>query len=1353
MVLLASNESCPRANNSSSLLDSLLEETQFYDKVKSNSSLCGDALQMPSTSHSELRKGPHKIKPKKKMSNKFGGFKRKLITVPRWLKHKPNPKSKAGTDKVEAHRNSKPISPSNEFSFRKEPCGQNTDEDRKSTRIIRTANSLATSISLPQERPRKTPNIKLPKGFQKALSVRSFIRQFVFASTNKSLLHALWAHGYIGKAKSSRGLTAPSSVFSGTNQKKHILSFLQFVKRKTGQIAHTLHGVWTFITSLASTSTTPKSELRQTYAPLTEDESKNSSIQLSGRENIESVLEIQVSLVPANVVIEVDGFFGFSPATPQPFDYMDDINNAGNNALLEDSSKTVTTESSETESPFGPAIVSTVDQRLSMARNTHVTEIENTPHFGEKVTFEAIINNPIPDCSTTCEVQGVPEIDLVDDTGDTVFAASDWVDVATELAAHAPDAEVSVCALPMREISALLPQVTRVESRDSTESNFAPAASAVELAESAKIAANVAAAIGSHISSKSVSGRTSPESGPIVIEASEISEDESEESNTHENLSDVSGFSEEDSVEPVISLKAANLCAVPPENEPKSDGCETRDVANSEEVTVSNIRDSSDSSPGTRTETVFRCTFKSVFSPISEDVDGEATEPEIDALVPEVFTQNSCSAPQSAHEQFEDSKLSIELAKILGNFEDKAWASSCENSIVSTSRILPSVESAEPSPRLINEKSESRADSEKAHTLPERPLSDPVVPAKIVFYTYNPCTKTNKAWADYDSDSDDSIYENFFASHGKVYPPNKNVSAQSSKKKSKIHSSHEAHETSAIATPEHTQVGEKNISDSSNSSLEDCVGKNGCGWKKISLDQLFASAKPMDSSESSDLSSDKTDKVTEENCWKKLSLGDVPWNVSPKSAKNAENEASKSSKADTSVMEANDPDFVDNQQVSGTHADVIIDSIRNSAQNEDLTDIPDKELTEHTAAKRQSMEADSGVPAYQNSAPEADSSPEKGPFPQSIPTGSVDNDEASAQIPDTENFETSVINQAQLGEYYPQYSAPGPLSILEIAFAHIDEINTPAIAHVLKTTMVRYRQDFIHLIENVLLPCNDKIRRLMGEILSAKKQLGLLITSESGIRAEIGQLDTLLRATVLGKDPALSTRMSICDSVITDLCLTFDNFKADLDTLQSGFDTRIEQIVNSISTIRENSNELGSKYDIFYRLNNAQGHFGSLDIHSCTLVNEFSMRASWHYFVDLNDFKAFLAGDVAALGQSRDMLGVTLLSTQHCFSKLNARKIPSKSVLPTSTPVHKPSLDSFSPAAKEAVVENSLAPIENPEMEIEKKRTRGKRPEKRYRRPAGKKRGPRGRGSTDKRTEKTAAKDAPYARRRMNIKT
>ncbi|KAM9898500.1 hypothetical protein OXX69_009842 [Metschnikowia pulcherrima] len=1337
MVLLASNESCPRANSPSFLSDSLLDETQFYDKVKSNSSLCGDALEMPSTSHSESHKRPHKIKPKKKMSKRFGVFKRKLITVPSWLNHKPNPNPKPHTDKVEAHRNSKPISPSNEFVFRKEPCGQNTDEDRRSTQIIRTANSLSTSISLPQERPRKTPNIKLPKGFQRALSVRSFIRQFVFASTNKSLLPALWAHGYIGKAKGSRGLTATSSVFSGTHQKNHILSFLQFIKKKTGQIAHTLHGVWTFIMSLTSTSTTPKSELRQTYAPLTEDESKNSKIQASGRANTETILEIQASPVPANVVIEVDGFFGFSPATPQPFDYMDDINDAGNNALLEDSARTVTTESSETESPFGPAIVSTVDRKLSMARNTHVTEFENTPHFGDKVTFEAIINNTIPNCSTTCEMQGVPEIDLVDDTGDTVFAASDWVDVATELAAHAPDAEVSVCALPMREISALVPQVTRVESRDSTESNFAPAASAVELAESAKIAANVAPAIGNHISSRSVSGQASPESGPIVIEASEISEDESEECNTHENLPDVSGFSEEDSVEPVISSKVANLCAVPPENEPRSDGCETRDVTNSEEVTVSDVRDSSDSSPGTRTESVFRCTFKSVFSPISEDVDGEATEPEIDALVPEVFTQNSSSAPKSAQEQFDDSRLSIELAEILGNFEDEGWASNFEHSIVSTPRVMPFVESAELSPNLINEKSESRADSEKAHTLPERPLSDPVVPAKIVFYTYNPCTKTNKAWADYDSDSDDSIYENFFDSHGKVYPPNKNVSAQISKRKSKTHSGHEAHETSAIATPEHTQVGEKNISDSSNSSLEDCVGKNGRGWKKISLDQLFASAKPMDSSESSDLSSDKTDKVTEENCWKKLSLGDVPWNVSPKSAKNAENEASKASKADTSVMAANDP----------------IDSIRNRAQNEDLTDVSDKKFTEHTTAKCQSMEADSGVPGDQNFPPEADSSPEKGPFPQSIPTGSVDSDEAPAQIPDTENFETPVINQAQLGEYYPQYSAPGPLSILEIAFAHIDEINTPAIAHVLKTTMVRYRQDFIHLIENVLLPCNDKIRRLMGEILSAKKQLGLLITSESGIRAEIGQLDTLLRAIVLGKDPALSTRMSICDSVITDLCLTFDNFKADLGTLQSGFDTRIEQIVDSISTIREQSNELGSKYDIFYRLNNEQGHFGSLDIHSCTLVNEFSMRASWHYFVDLDDFKAFLAGDVAALGQSRDMLGVTLLSTQHCFSKLSARKNPSKQVLPTSKPVHKPNSNSSSPAVREAVAEESLAPMEYPRMEIEKKRTRGKRPEQRFRRPAGKKRGPRGRGSTDKRTEKTAVKDAPNARRRMNIRT
>ncbi|KAF8003301.1 hypothetical protein HF325_002546 [Metschnikowia pulcherrima] len=685
-----------------------------------------------------------------------------------------------------------------------------------------------------------------------------------------------------------------------------------------------------------------------------------------------------------------------------------------------------------------------------MARNTHVTEFENTPRFGEKVTFEAIINNTIPDCSTTCEVQGVPEIDLVDDTGDTVFAASDWVDVATELAAHAPDAEVSVCALPMREISALVPQVTRVESRDLTELNFAPAASAVELTESAKIAANVAPAIGSHISSKSVSGQTSPESGPIVIEASEISEDESEECNTHENFSDVSGFSEEDSVEPVILLKVANLCAVPPKNEPKSDGCETRDVTNTEEVTVSDVRDSSDSSPGTRTESVFRCTFKSVFLPISEDVDGEATEPEIDALVPEIFTQNSCSAPQLAHEQFEDLKLSIELAKILGNFEDEAWASSCENLIVSTPRVMPTGESAELSPKLINEKSESRADLEKAHTLPERPLSDPVVPAKIVFYTYNPCTKTNKAWADYDSDSDDSIYENFFASHGKVYRPIRMFQHKFPKRKLKIHSGHEAHETSAIATPEHTQVGEKNISDSLNLLLEECVGKNGCGWKKISLDQLFASAKPMDSSESLDLLSDKTDKVTEENCWKKLSLGDVTWNVSPKSAKNAENEATNATKA---------------ENMSGTHADVTIDSIRNSAQNEDLTDIPDKELTEHTTAKRQLLEADLGVPADQNLAPEADSSPEKGPFPQSIPTGSVDNDEALAQIPDTECFETPVINQAQLGEYYPQYLAPGPLSILEIAFAHIDEINTPAIAHVLKTTMVRYRQDFIHLIE------------------------------------------------------------------------------------------------------------------------------------------------------------------------------------------------------------------------------------------------------------------------------------------------
>lgn len=195
-----------------------------------------------------------------------------------------------------------------------------------------------------------------------------------------------------------------------------------------------------------------------------------------------------------------------------------------------------------------------------------------------------------------------------------------------------------------------------------------------------------------------------------------------------------------------------------------------------------------------------------------------------------------------------------------------------------------------------------------------------------------------------------------------------------------------------------------------------------------------------------------------------------------------------------------------------------------------------------------------------------------------------------------------------------------------------------------------YRRVFIHLINNVVLPCNDKISSLLKDILMAGQNEGEIYSFGSAISNEIEIISESLEDNDDIECAYSQERLKRCHSSLATVNTRFAEMQKSLDTLEAGFLDRLTDISDHITRIRTIRDRILEKYFLFYDPNNALGSFGSQNVHEFTHVNDYKQSTIWYYHIDLEEFQFLLTKDVRAVVSSSGAIGEMILLIQENFA-------------------------------------------------------------------------------------------------------
>lgn len=206
--------------------------------------------------------------------------------------------------------------------------------------------------------------------------------------------------------------------------------------------------------------------------------------------------------------------------------------------------------------------------------------------------------------------------------------------------------------------------------------------------------------------------------------------------------------------------------------------------------------------------------------------------------------------------------------------------------------------------------------------------------------------------------------------------------------------------------------------------------------------------------------------------------------------------------------------------------------------------------------------------------------------------------------------------------------------ILEAFLAQIDEGNSNEVVQDLRQSITTYRSRFLRQINEIVRPCNSKVKEFVNEFLVIRRSMWELFSSVSAfdielkIACEALESDNVNSAHWQTKLTHFGTSVSEIESKATDI-------QSKVHLLEIEFDLNFKNIIEMISEINGERDSMLEDYDQFCELNAASINLESYSIHDCTHVEDYEKGTSWHYFLDIDEFKELFTDDIQALTSSK----------------------------------------------------------------------------------------------------------------------
>ncbi|OBA20476.1 hypothetical protein METBIDRAFT_12473 [Metschnikowia bicuspidata var. bicuspidata NRRL YB-4993] len=193
---------------------------------------------------------------------------------------------------------------------------------------------------------------------------------------------------------------------------------------------------------------------------------------------------------------------------------------------------------------------------------------------------------------------------------------------------------------------------------------------------------------------------------------------------------------------------------------------------------------------------------------------------------------------------------------------------------------------------------------------------------------------------------------------------------------------------------------------------------------------------------------------------------------------------------------------------------------------------------------------------------------------------------------------------------------------------------------ILTLIIENYLRIFLHLITNIIYPCNEKIRVLLQSIMAIKRTASELDCLGSAICDELLFISSNMDGNETIDCQYWETRIEQSRCALKTLDTRFDQLHDDLILVQKKFGHVVASIADEVSKISQMRERVWEKYLLFYTANRAG--IVSEDIHEYTHANEYKKATTWHSYVNTDELKALLIENIKALCANYLSMGETM---------------------------------------------------------------------------------------------------------------
>ncbi|GEQ72373.1 hypothetical protein JCM33374_g6060 [Metschnikowia sp. JCM 33374] len=509
------------------------------------------------------------------------------------------------------------------------------------------------------------------------------------------------------------------------------------------------------------------------------------------------------------------------------------------------------------------------------------------------------------------------------------------------------------------------------------------------------------------------------------------------------------------------------------------------------------------------------------------------------------------------------------------------------------------------------------------------------------FHSYNPCTKTEKSWADYDSDSDDSLYQEFFASYGNTSLAKGGESEKTNISEAFRSCKTENRASSAIIPASSSGVPTAAFANTQSLPLETRREFQAqIGWNQSSEEDIFPSVTALTSTSPEEIQvavekrpEQNTTDFLAKDCKYSATTEEIPVLTTGNDdssgylqfeAQCSQSESVKSIFQSISRLSNNKKlhfetpgNFPCEETQHGAYPQEVSKTSLSLRKTEALLLQLEENNHPIVEAKSENLFALNEASCHET-------------YPSSIFKDTKENivdstDKALLRGPEEAglSFKPFLDFSAEWNQLRDQSSTK------------IEGSNTNPMVSALFDGYLRV---FLYLTVEVH-SCNEKVITFLKDILSNVHVGEELISTGREMLNEI---------SIILKEAENSTNVNFIpwedkirnlESVSTDLDTKFDKFQANLSLLEKEFNPRAAEMIDLISNLAMIRNEVLKSYYRFYQLNGAHVIFCLYNVQQNTTVSEYEAKSNWHVCIDMDEFKQALDHNMEHLATTSASLG------------------------------------------------------------------------------------------------------------------